>query len=547
MGLHGLPLPPKQLRQIQAPPSAPANVTPAVIISQYNVDGVTPTTSSNNIQAVAEFQGQTMSSKDLSEFFKQYVPNAPSGSDTVSKFVGDNGDKSGQTEASLDIQYIMGVAPGIATEFWLYDPNDFCGDLKNWTESLLSAKAPPLVTSVSYGWQGKLTQIGCKDSDMEAVDADFAKLAAKGLTIIFASGDSGSGYTPSQPSCANHDHNTEFTGVVRNVVPTQSFSSCCLESGPDAEGFTFDGTDAPPAPQKCTPAPKNTAYEGTVIQTFKVQAADVCCLLSNDFKGKGYTYDGANCTVFKTITGKKTQAGATSGMPDGSNIHNCTIFSKVTGKKTVTGKTSSKPAASGAVELYPSWPASSPWVTAVGATRFVGNKAGNEEMATDQFGSGGGFSKQFDQSPNAKWQSAVVANYLNVVPKGAPFPPTASFPALGRATPDVCALGEGFQVVQNGNVIAVGGTSASAPTFAGLVSLLNEARLQAGKKPLGFLNEFLYQNMDSFTDVTKGTNAIGRGTGPIKYGFNATKSWDPATGLGSMNFKKLLAAAMALK
>lgn len=186
-------------------------------------------------------------------------------------------------------------------------------------------------------------------------------------------------------------------------------------------------------------------------------------------------------------------------------------------------------------------------MTAVGATRFVGNKAGNEEMATDQFGSGGGFSKQFDQSPNAKWQSAVVANYLNVVPKGAPFPPTASFPALGRATPDVCALGEGFQVVQNGNVIAVGGTSASAPTFAGLVSLLNEARLQAGKKPLGFLNEFLYQNMDSFTDVTKGTNAIGRGTGPIKYGFNATKSWDPATGLGSMNFKKLLAAAMALK
>ena len=53
--------------------------------------------------------------------------------------------------------------------------------------------------------------------------------------------------------------------------------------------------------------------------------------------------------------------------------------------------------------------------------------------------------------------------------------------------------------------------------------------------------------MDAFTDVTMGTNAIGRGTGPIKYGFNATKGWDPATGMGSPNFKKLLAAAMALK
>ena len=488
-----------------------------------------------------------MSSKDLADFFKQYVPNAPSGSDTVSKFVGDNGDKTGETEASLDIQYIMGVAPGIATEFWLYDPNDFCGDLKNWTSTLLEAEDPPLVTSVSYGWQGNLSQIGCKETDMKAVDADFAKLAAKGLSIIFASGDSGSGYQASQPSCLKHDDNTEFTGVVRDIISARSYSECCLEIGPNGEEFTFDGTDAPPAPQKCIPAPANTAYEGTKLHTLKVQAADVCCLLSNDFRGKGYTFVNGSCTIFKDVTGKKTKAGATSGVPDGSDSHNCTIFSKVTGNKTVTGKTSSKPASSGAVELYPSWPASSPWVTAVGATRFVGNVVGAVEMATDQFGSGGGFSKQFNQVPNAKWQSQDVANYLNVVPKGAPFPPTTSFPALGRATPDVCALGEGFQVVQNGHVIAVGGTSASAPTFAGIISLLNEARLQAGKKPLGFLNKFLYQNMDAFTDVTMGTNAIGRGTGPIKYGFNATKGWDPATGMGSPNFKKLLAAAMALK
>ena len=51
----------------------------------------------------------------------------------------------------------------------------------------------------------------------------------------------------------------------------------------------------------------------------------------------------------------------------------------------------------------------------MGATRFVGQKAGNEEMATDQFGSGGGFSKMFGQSPDAKWQSDDVANYLKVL------------------------------------------------------------------------------------------------------------------------------------
>jgi len=91
----------------------------------------------------------------------------------------------------------------------------------------------------------------------------------------------------------------------------------------------------------------------------------------------------------------------------------------------------------------------------------------------------------------------------------------------------------------------VGGTSASTPTFAALISLLNEARLQAKMPPMGFLNPFVYKHADTaFFDVVKGTNAIGRGTGPLEYGFNCTKGWDPATGVGTPHFGKLLAAAM---
>ena len=145
--------------------------------------------------------------------------------------------------------------------------------------------------------------------------------------------------------------------------------------------------------------------------------------------------------------------------------------------------------------LWPSWPASSPWVTAVGATRFVGQKVGGEEMASDKFGSGGGFSTRFAQSPHAAWQSAVVAAYIRGAPQ---LPPAGSFPPLGRATPDVSALGEGFQVYQDGVAGPVGGTSASAPTFAGMVSLLNEARLQAKMPAMGFLNPFLYTNVHAF-------------------------------------------------
>ena len=79
-----------------------------------------------------------------------------------------------------------------------------------------------------------------------------------------------------------------------------------------------------------------------------------------------------------------------------------------------------------------------------------------------------------------------------------------------------------------------------------LVSLLNEARFKAGKPPMGFFNPFAYANPTAFTDVTKGTNAIGRGDGAaLKYGFAAAPGWDAATGLGTPLFDRLLDAALA--
>ena len=59
----------------------------------------------------------------------------------------------------------------------------------------------------------------------------------------------------------------------------------------------------------------------------------------------------------------------------------------------------------------------------------------------------------------------------------------------------------------------VGGTSCASPTFSGIIALLNDARLAAGKSALGFLNPLLYQlaaeHSDSFFDVTVGANRCG--------------------------------------
>jgi tripeptidyl-peptidase-1 len=60
--------------------------------------------------------------------------------------------------------------------------------------------------------------------------------------------------------------------------------------------------------------------------------------------------------------------------------------------------------------------------------------------------------------------------------------------------------------------VAIGGTSAASPTVAGLVALLNDARIAAGKPSLGFLNPLIYKlNGYGFHDIVVG-NAPGCGT-----------------------------------
>ena len=71
----------------------------------------------------------------------------------------------------------------------------------DWTNTLTSTADIPLVHSVSYGYQGNLSKdLHCQAADVHVSDANFAKLAAKGISVIVASGDSGSGFNP-QLSC----------------------------------------------------------------------------------------------------------------------------------------------------------------------------------------------------------------------------------------------------------------------------------------------------------------------------------------------------------
>lgn len=171
--------------------------------------------------------------------------------------------------------------------------------------------------------------------------------------------------------------------------------------------------------------------------------------------------------------------------------------------------------------FLPMFPASCPFVTTVGGTQGI------PEIAAPF--SGGGFSNYFARPD---WQNATVQKYLDNLPSGQY---QGLFNPAGRAYPDVSAQSRRFLIYFKGLAGLISGTSAAAPTFAGIVSLLNDANIAAGKPPLGFLNPMLYSiGVGGLNDITRG-NAPGCGTP----GFSATTGWDPVTGLGTPNFAAL--------
>ncbi|KAI1190353.1 subtilisin-like protein [Nemania serpens] len=194
-------------------------------------------------------------------------------------------------------------------------------------------------------------------------------------------------------------------------------------------------------------------------------------------------------------------------------------------------------------KFQPQYPASCPWVTSVGSTRYL------NETAT--FFSSGGFS---DYWARPLWQELAVEQYLHKIGnKNKPY-----YNTKGRGFPDVSAQGYGYRVYDKGVLKGYQGTSCSAPAFAGIVGLLNDARLRAKKPTLGFLNPLLYSNPHALNDITlggsTGCDGNGRfhgapnGSPVIPYAsWNATAGWDPVSGLGTPNFPKLLKAALPFR
>ncbi len=168
------------------------------------------------------------------------------------------------------------------------------------------------------------------------------------------------------------------------------------------------------------------------------------------------------------------------------------------------------------------FPASSPFALGCGGTRLT---ASGNTIKTEVV---------WNADPTTSATGGGVSGFfaLPAYQKNLKLPPHQA--AGARGVPDVAGNADpasGYQVRVDGQNLVIGGTSAVAPLWAGLIALMN----QKLGHPVGFLNPLIYGSLAGhglFNDIVSGNNG----------NYAAAKGWDACTGWGSPIGSKLLTA-----
>jgi kumamolisin len=179
------------------------------------------------------------------------------------------------------------------------------------------------------------------------------------------------------------------------------------------------------------------------------------------------------------------------------------------------------------------FPASSPHALACGGTRLAwsGGSIESEVVWNDGSGGGAGGGGVSDTFARPSWQAtAGVPASANKAAEH-----SSKKAASGRGVPDVSGNADpetGYQIMADGQMQVVGGTSAVAPLWAALIARL----AQATGKRFGLIQPALYARTrpgteaSGFYDIRSGNNGA----------YSAGPGWDACTGLGSPDGPALL-------
>ncbi|KAM6917060.1 tripeptidyl-peptidase 1 [Lycodopsis pacificus] len=195
-GLHRLPPKGQDLRKAssnrkQKRPKAGLHmgVTPSVLRARYNLTATDVGTAQNNSQAVAQFLEQYYSDADLAEFMCMYGRSFKHLS-RVYRVVGTQGAGKVGIEASLDVEYIMSTGANIST--WVFTNqgrHESQEPFLQWMVLLSNMSDLPWVHTISYGDD----EDSLSTAYMMRINTEFMKAGVRGISLLFASGDSGAG------------------------------------------------------------------------------------------------------------------------------------------------------------------------------------------------------------------------------------------------------------------------------------------------------------------------------------------------------------------
>ncbi|XP_008282245.1 tripeptidyl-peptidase 1 [Stegastes partitus] len=188
-GLHRLPPKGQDLGQKPHKEGLHLGVTPAILRTRYNLTAADVGSNQNNSQAVAQFLEQYYHPADLAEFMNMFGGTFQHMSQ-VDRVVGTQGAGKAGLEASLDVEYIMSTGANIST--WVFtNPgrHESQEPFLQWMVLLSNMSDLPWVHTISYGDD----EDSLSTAYMMRINTEFMKAGVRGISLLFASGDSGAG------------------------------------------------------------------------------------------------------------------------------------------------------------------------------------------------------------------------------------------------------------------------------------------------------------------------------------------------------------------
>jgi len=209
-----------------------------------------------NKMAVTAFLKQFYSESDLKSFWSKYCSGITCG-DGLPKLVGDATTGGAGVESMLDIDTITGVVGGIEAEFWGYggtSPDNPANEpFMKWLSAVSSTpdNEVPLVFSTSYGEDENSWSVDAANR----LNAEFMKAGARGITLLYASGDEGANcksgkFVPETPS------SSPWVTAVGGTAPASGFPAPGSETAIGLSSGGFSDYFAMPD------------YQKSVVQTY---------------------------------------------------------------------------------------------------------------------------------------------------------------------------------------------------------------------------------------------------------------------------------------